>query len=98
MRGVPQKVEGEELDGNPQNCRSRQSRSQGEEEIGVKQPDDLKPDIGPDHVDLAVSEGHHAQRAEDQGETQGQQGIHASLGEAVDQLLEHNLIPAEIKE
>jgi len=72
MGGVSQVMEGQQFDGNAQNGRGRQGRRQGEEEIGVSSRMISNPNIGPDHVDLAVSEGHHAQRAEDQGESQGQ--------------------------
>ena len=71
----------------PSTAVADQRHHQGEEKTGVEQPDDLEAHVGPDHVNLAVGEGHHAQGAEDQGEAQGQQRIDAALGQAVDELL-----------
>jgi len=68
---VTQEAEGNDFHNRAQNEGRQQHDHQGEKEVRRKIGKKAEADIGANHENLAVRKRHHAQGAEDNGETQG---------------------------
>jgi hypothetical protein len=54
---------------------------------GDPQPGESQPQKGPEHKDVTMCNVEHLKKSQHQGESYGEEGIRATQGESVDELL-----------
>ena len=82
--GPPERPEGHPLQDHAQNAGGRHARGKGQEKIDLAGGQEQHRDKGPEHVNLTLGEVDQAQDAVNHGVAQGDEGVNAAGGEAVE--------------
>ena len=85
---APDGAQGEPFEKITHSRRGQNSPQEGQADRGPKLGNDQHADEGPEHEDLPMGHIDDVQDTEDQGITQGHDGIDTAQGNAVDELFE----------